>query len=180
MIEFISCYVIPKEFSNAKAPTKNFVLQESSDTLEQFAVNTAITGSNQLTDNRNPRTISGISTSGLTVTVTTDTEHRLQLNDRVLVKSVVSAGNTTGTAEVGFNGYHTVTSVTGARTFTYTLEKNPGNFTDNIETLRGGNDPSLIPTISKNEYDTTYIVREVEVVQEYEDNIQDGIYYLTC
>ena len=173
-------YVIPKEFSNAKAPTKNFVLQESSDTLEQFAVNTAITGSNQLTDNRNPRTISGISTSGLTVTVTTDTEHRLQLNDRVLVKSVVSAGNTTGAAEVGFNGYHTVTSVTGSRTFTYTLEKNPGNFTDNIETLRGGNDPSLIPTISKNEYDTTYIIREVEVVQEYEDNIQDGIYYLTC
>ena len=58
--------------------------------------------------------------------------------------------------------------------------KNPGNFTDNIETLRDGNDPSLIPTISKNEYDTTYIIREVEVVQEYEDNIQDGIYYLTC
>ena len=37
-----------------------------------------------------------------------------------------------------------------------------------------------LPAFERNEYNTTYIIQEVETLQEYIDGIQDGIYYLTC
>ena len=83
-------YVVPKEFSDAKAPTKNFILQESSTTGENISIGNAIP---TLLNNRNPRVIAGITTAVVsnitTATVTTEMEHRLQVNDRVRIKGVV-------------------------------------------------------------------------------------------
>ena len=161
-------YVIPKEFSNAKAPTKNFILQESKTVAEE----TVITDVNS---NRNPRIIAGISTAGDTVTVTSERPHGLSVNDRVRIKNVKSSTNTEGLDDAGFNGYHFVTEVSGTKEFKYITTVNGGSFTDNIST-RG----STLPAFERNEYDTTYIIQEVETVQEYVDGIQDGIFYLTC
>ena len=161
-------YVIPKEFSNAKSPTKNFILQESKTVTEE----TVITDVNS---NRNPRIIAGISTSGNTVTVTSERPHGLSVNDRVRIKNVKSSTNTDGLDGLGFNGYHMVTEVTGTKEFKYITTVNGGSFTDNIST-RGSN----LPAFERNEYDTTYIIQEVETIQEYVDGVQDGIFYLTC
>ena len=161
-------YVIPKEFANAKAPTKNFILQESKTVNEESAIT-------DINSNRNPRIIAGISTSGSTVTVTSEKPHGLFVNDRVRIKNVKSSTNTTGLDDEGFNGYYTVTAVTGTKGFQYTNANNGGTFTDNIST-RGID----LPAFERNEYNTTYIIQEVETLQEYIDGIQDGIFYLTC
>ena len=168
-------YVVPKEFSDAKSPTKNFILQESSTTGEDVSIGGNISN---LLANRNPRVIAGITTAVAsnvtTATVTTEMEHRLQVNDRVRIKGVTSSNAANSS---GLNGYFTVKSVTGTRTFTfeYPAEPTAGTFTNDV-TTRG----TTLPTVSKNEYDTTYIIREIETVQEYQDGSQDGIYYLTC
>lgn len=161
-------YVVPKEFSNAKAPSKNFVLQESKTVSEESTIT-------DVNSNRNPRVIAGISTSGSTVTVTSERPHGLSVNDRVHIKNVKSSTNTTGTDEAGFNGYYYVTSVSDTKTFTYTNANDGGAFTDNVSTRGSG-----LPVFERNEYDTTYTIQEVETVQEYVSGIQDGIYYLTC
>ena len=161
-------YVVPKEFSNAKAPSKNFVLQESKTVSEETTIS-------DVNSNRNPRVIAGISTSGSTVTITSERPHGLSVNDRVHIKNVKSSTNTAGTDEAGFNGYYYVTSVSGTKTFTYTNANDGGAFTDNVSTRGSG-----LPVFERNEYDTTYTIQEVETVQEYVSGIQDGIYYLTC
>ena len=161
-------YVVPKEFRNAKAPTENFVLQESKTVIEESSITS-------VNSNRNPRIIAGITTSGSTVTVTTEKPHKLSVNDRVHIKNVKSSTNINADEEAGFNGYYYVDSVEDTKVFTYTNANNGGSFIDNISD-RG----SLLPAFEKNEYDTTYTIKGVETVQEYVSEIQDGIYYLTC
>ena len=171
-------YVIPKAFVNAKAPEKNFVIQESK------TVNDAVT----ITDvrsRRNPRVISGITTSGFVATVTTEEEHGLSVNDVVRLKNVVSDINLTATDNQGLNGYFTVTEITGVRSFKFTNPKSVGMgaYVDRTHSCRDTNDSSAnledLPVLERNEYDTTYIVQDVEQIQEYIAEQQDGIYYLT-
>ena len=171
-------YVIPKAFVNAKAPEKNFVIQESK------TVNDAVT----ITDvrsRRNPRVISGITTSGFVATVTTEEEHGLSVNDVVRLKNVVSDINLTTTDNQGLNGYFTVTEITGVRSFKFTNPKSVGMgaYVDRTHSCRDTNDSSAnledLPVLERNEYDTTYIVQDVEQIQEYIAEQQDGIYYLT-
>ena len=99
-------YVIPKEFSAtiAKKPEKNYTLQESRTVNEERV----LSSSNVIT-NRNPKIISGISSTGTTVTVTSDLPHKLSVNDVVRVKNVTSSTNTGALDNVGFNGIFTVT-----------------------------------------------------------------------
>ena len=172
-------YVVPKEFTDAKSPTKNFILQESSTTSEDVSIGGNISN---LLANRNPRVISGITTAVVsnitTATVTTEMEHRLQVNDRVRIKGVTSSNAANSS---GLNGYFTVKSVTGTRTFTFEYPaetKLLEHYTNDCNSTRLAR--LELPTVSKNEYDTTYIIREIETVQEYQDGSQDGIYYLTC
>jgi hypothetical protein len=161
-------YVIPKDFSNAKAPTKNFILQESKTVTEETVIN-------DVNSNRNPRIIANISTSGSdVVNVTSEKPHGLFVDDRVRLKNIKSSTNTDGTAEQGYNGYFFVKTVTGTNTFTV-QNANGGTFIDNISTRN-----SNLPSFEKNEYNTTYIIQDVDTLQPYEDGVQDGIYYLTC
>jgi hypothetical protein len=161
-------YVIPKDYTDAKIPAKNYVLQESSTVKEDSTITT-------INSNRNSHVIAGISTVGSTVTVTSERPHRLSVSDRVRIGKVVSSTNSTAADNAGFNGYFVVTSVPSSKTFTFTNTYNGGTFVNNVST-RGDN----LPVFSRNEYDTTYTIENVETIQEYSSGLQDGIYYLTC
>ena len=163
-------YVIPKEYTDAKIPAKNYVLQESSTVKEDSTIAT-------INSNRNSHVIAGISTVGSTVTVTSERPHRLSVSDRIRIRKVKSSTNLTEPPadNAGFNGYFTVTSVPSSKTFTFTNTYNGGTFVNNVST-RGDN----LPVFSRNEYDTTYTIENVETIQEYSSGLQDGIYYLTC
>ena len=161
-------YVIPKEYINAKAPSPNYVLQESKTVTENGIFDSII-------KNKNSRIIAGITTSGSTVTVKTEIPHKLSTGDRVRISTVKSTTNTTGVDNSGFNGYFIVTSVPSTKTFQYTNTNNGGTFIDNISTRGLG-----LPVFSRNEYDTTYTIYNVDTIQEYSSGLQDGIYYLTC
>jgi hypothetical protein len=161
-------YVIPKEYTNAKIPAKNYVLQESSTVKEDSTITT-------INSNRNSHVIAGISTVGSTVTVTSERPHRLSVSDRVRIRKVVSSTNLSAADDAGFNGYFVVTSVPSSKTFTFTNTYSGGTFANSVST-RGEN----LPVFSRNEYDTTYTIENVETVQEYSSGLQDGIYYLTC
>ena len=161
-------YVIPKDYIDVKIPAKNYVLQESSTVKEDSTIAT-------INSNRNSHVIAGISTVGSTVTVTSERPHRLSVSDRVRIRKVVSSTNSTAADNAGFNGYFVVTSVPSSKTFTFTNTYNGGTFVNNVST-RGDN----LPVFSRNEYDTTYTIENVETIQEYSSGLQDGIYYLTC
>ena len=85
----------------------------------------------------------------------------------------------------GLNGYFTVTEITGVRSFKFTNPKSVGMgaYVDRTHSCRDTNDSSAnledLPVLERNEYDTTYIVQDVEQIQEYIAEQQDGIYYLT-
>ena len=109
-------YVIPKEDTEsgaiAKKPEKNYVLQESKTVTEKTSITT-------VNSNRNPRIIAGItSTSGTTVTVTSELPHKLSVKDKVRIKGAYSTRNLSGVGNTGFNGEFEVISVPNTKTFT--------------------------------------------------------------
>jgi hypothetical protein len=161
-------YVVPKEYTNAKAPSQNYVLQESKTVSEESTIASVIS-------NRNPHVIAGISTSGTTVTITSEKEHNLSVGDRVNIRNIKDSKNTTGRNDVGFNGYFYVNSTPTTKTFTVTNTNQPGIFVNTVSTR-----DSSLAVFSRNEYDTTYTIESVETIQEYISGVQDGIYYLTA
>ena len=171
-------YVIPKEFTStiAKKPEKNYTLQESRTVNEERV----LSSSNVIT-NRNPKIISGISSTGSTTTITSELPHKLSVNDVVRVKNVTSSTNTGALDNTGYNGTFTVTATPSAKTFTYSNANLGGDFTNNLSTLRASDEtrPDL-PAFERKEYDTTYTIQEVETIQDYVSGAQDGVYYLTC
>ena len=98
-------YVIPKDYTGAKiakAPAKNYVLQESSTNIFDDADGDL----DNLLKNRNTRVISGISTAtstDLTATVTTEDVHKLSVGDRVWVRGVTSSLYTDSNAKDFYN-----------------------------------------------------------------------------
>ena len=183
-------YVIPKDFKDAniaKKPEKNYVLQESKTVEEQPLPLTNII------DNRNPRIIAGITTnasSSTTSIVTTEVAHKLSVGDRVRIKNVKSSTNTTGIGNSGYNGFFTVASTPSSKIFTYT-NTNTGfgvlpetaDVVGIITSLRSAgtaSDLAALPMFERSEYDTTYTVQEVDTIQDYIADQQDGVYYLTC
>jgi len=180
-------YVIPKDFKGAniaKKPEKNYVLQESKTVGEDSIIDSVIS-------NRNPRIIAGIATAAGDSTksvVTTEIAHKLSVGDKVTVSKVRSSTNTTGVGNSGYNGSFTVSSTPSSKTFTYTNTNlnfgvAPESFVGVVTDARASANnlsPSDLPVFSRSEYDTTYTVQEVETIQEYISDQQDGIFYLTC
>tara|TARA_R100000008_G_C3587737_1_gene174045 strand:+ start:7461 stop:14519 length:7059 start_codon:yes stop_codon:yes gene_type:complete len=167
-------YVIPKEYSNpvAKAPAKNYVLQESSTV--KLDAGTEITVSD-IKQNRNTKIIAGISTANLVATLTSEVPHKLSVGDRVLIKNVKSTSNPTGSDNLGYNGYFYVKSLPSTKSFTYDIPKLSGTFSNDL-TVRD----NTLPVFSRNEYDTSYTIQDVETIQEFVSGQKDGVYYLTC
>ena len=171
--------MIPKDFKGAniaKKPEKNYVLQESKTVGEDALITSVIS-------NRNPRVIAGITSSSSVVTVTTETPHKLSVNDKVKIKNVISSNNTAGVGNSGFNGTFTVTETSSSKTFTFASSILSGTYTDITADARAGaNNRTLadLPVLERVEYDTSYTIQEVETIQEYISDQQDGVFYLTC
>ena len=185
-------YVIPKDYkgaNSAKKPEKNYVLQECRATVEENTIT-------QVISNRNPKVIAGIATDGTSSTtsiVTTEKAHKLSVGDRVRIKNVKSSTNAdpyVANPNSGYNGFFTVASTPSSKTFTYT-NTNTGfgvlpetaDVVGVITTKRaagGALNLAQLPMFERVEYDTTYTVQEVDTIQDYISEQQDGVYYLTC
>ena len=106
--------VIPKEFTNARNPENGYIIQESSSTTLRNAndadtnFNTAFSGGLQKSDygyEKNHKLITNCSySSSGTVTVTSELPHNLNTGDRIVIKDVKSANNSSGLDNLGFNG----------------------------------------------------------------------------
>ena len=175
-------YVIPKEYSNpiAKKPEKNYTLQESKTVFEEGTII-------DVKSNRNPKIIAGIATdpsNQFKVNVTSEIPHKLSVGDRVRIKNVRSSTNTTGISTGGYNGLYVVTGTPTSKTFSYTNENVGGSFAGITTVARDTSDSSFnlidLPAFERNEYDTSYTIHDVETIQDYISDQQDGIYYLTC
>jgi hypothetical protein len=107
-------------------------------------------------------------------TITTELPHNLSVGSEVEILQVKSTNNTTGTANLGFNGTYTVTTVSDSKTFTYAETTDPGTFT-NDTTLR----TTALPYFRRKKFNNTYVIFRSEEAQKYINGQQDGVYYLT-
>ena len=109
---------------------------------------------------------------------------------KIFIKNVKSSTNTTKADNTGYNGFFTVASTPSSKIFTYT-NTNTGfgvlpetaDVVGIITSLRSAgtaSDLAALPMFERSEYDTTYTVQEVDTIQDYIADQQDGVYYLTC
>ena len=175
-------YVIPKEFLNAKPPAAGYVLQESSSTIVENTSEYSASIAN-LTDFRNLKVIHDIdySSSLGIATVTSEIPHRVTSGAKVKLNKVSSSNNTTAADKKGFNGIFDVQSVVDSKTFTINVPtvRNPGNFLSNRPAAITDRDENH-PNFSINQYSEVYYIYRVNEISEYQENIQDGVYHLTC
>jgi len=165
-------FFIPKQLTNAKTPEAGFILQESSSTgyrANGDVTKTSITIADDYDFGRNPRFISTCSHGAGKATVRTELPHNLQLGDTVIIKNVTDS-STGGNA---YNGTYTVSDVDNDLEFKYELESIAGAFT-NDTTLRTINSPRF----ERNDLQTNIYIYRNEVISEYMEDDQDGIYHL--
>ena len=178
--------VIPKESQNAKNPEIGFIMQDSSYT--GALNNTEIFGSlkstltlNDTRYRRNQKFVANCSLSESTVTITTETPHKLKGGDIVIVRGVKDSGETaTGEFNRGFNGSFTVIEIVNDMQFRYSttdiagLTHIPGTFQNNANT-RTINE---LPRIEKNDNKSNFYVYRNDVISDYIKDERDGIYHL--
>jgi len=172
---------IPKEFQNTKNPEEGFVIQESSSTGARSNSDfTLATISDADYDyKRNPRFISTCSVSSSTITVISELPHDLNIGDQIIVSKVTSTNNTSGTADIGYNGTFEVTAVTNDKTFQYSttdvngITHNPGVFTNDTSSRT-----TSLPRFSRNDWKNNYYIYRSDVITPYIYNVQDGVYHL--
>ena len=174
--------VIPKEAINAKDPTEGFVIQESGTTgFRKNADASATTISTSDYDfNKNLRFIRTTSESGNVVTVVTEQPHNLNVEDIVNIKKVKSTNNTTAAENKGYNGTFIVTEVNSDKQFRYSttdvdgvLHANPGTFTNDVSVR-----DTELPKFERNNCRSNFYIYRNEIISEYIEGIQDGIYHL--
>ena len=162
-------YVIPnKTRTNARPPTEGFVIQESNDTsLGGTEFSRYFSEDNLVSDNeiRNPKFISLISWSSNTVTVRTELPHRFNIGSEIEILNVTPSN---------YNGVYVVSDIIDARTFTYSLSTDPGSFSNDIRVRDGA-----LPYVKRKNTRTIFNIHEVNELQEYIKDVQDGVYELT-
>lgn len=174
-------YVVPKDSPvTARPPVEGFILQESNDIIgsgdneisQLFNFTTgSITNSSEL---KNSKFIASASYSTGIAKIKTELRHNLKVGDTVEVVNVKSGNNTSGAANIGYNGTHVVTSLVNSKEFTYTVSDNPGTFLNDTSTRN-----TSLPYFKRKKYQKTYQVYRTQEVQPYISLLQDGIYYLT-
>jgi hypothetical protein len=173
--------VIPKDGTlKGRPPINGFVLQESSAipaspseiNLEYSSdgLTKQLLNSQQI---RNNRFIAKASYSGGIATIKTEREHNLNVGNLVEILNVISQNNLNAEPNKGFNGVYRVLEIKSRREFTYSLSLNPGIFIDNTS-----NRSITLPYYNRKNLNGTYVAYESEVVQDYVQNKQDGIYYI--
>ena len=169
--------VIPKELINAKTPESGFIIQESSTTgvRENTDFTLSTIGLNDFEYNRNPRFISACSHSTNTSTVITELQHNLDVGDQIIITNVTDTNNTVGSATSGYNGTFTVATVSADNmSFTYSnTTGNPGLFNNNTSTRN-----LSLPRFQRNDLQSNFYVYRNEVINEYVENQQDGVYHI--
>jgi hypothetical protein len=169
--------VIPKELPNAKTPESGFIIQESSTTGFTSTAESSFTtiGLNNFEYNKNPRFISTCSHSAGVSSVITELPHNLEVGDQIIIADVTDTNNTVGSATSGYNGTFTIASVSADNmSFTYAnTSGNPGTFNNNTSTR----DINL-PRYQRNDLKSNFYVYRNEVVNEYIDGQQDGVYHI--
>ena len=174
-------YIIPKESTDARNPRQGYVIQPSSQTgyaFSSFANASTIQRADVLFD-RNNSFISTCTSSGSTLTITTEEPHQLDIGDRVNILNVQSANNAVGVADSGFNGRFAVTAVTSDMTFstgivdTKGVTHNPGGFTDTTGTRN-----LSLPRIQRNDVRSNFYVYRITTVQDYQRDISDGVFII--
>ncbi len=173
--------VIPKEIVDARDPIEGYVIQESSSTgartNSDFTLSTLT--SNDYAYNRNPRFISTCSALSNVVTTVCDLPHNLKVGDVVVIKNVVDTTNLSGTANVGYNGTFTVSSIIDDKTFTYSqvdyfgVLHTPGVCVNNTDVRN-----ISLPRFQKLDLISNFYIYRNEVIKPYINNIQDGVYHL--
>lgn len=175
-------YVIPRDTSiKARPPLDGFIIQDSttlpaSDTEigYQYSPDNTTKTLSDSTQLKNTRFISNASWVGSVATIETETPHHLSVGSQVEVLNVLSSNNTSGLSTAGYNGIYTVTEIPSRKQFSYALTNNPGTFLDNTSVRS-----SSLPYFNRKKLPGTYIVYRSEQVQEYIQNQQDGIYYIS-
>jgi len=169
--------VIPKELPNAKTPESGFIIQESSTTGFTSTTESSFTtiSLNNFEYNRNPRFISTCSHNAGISSVITELPHNLNVGDQIIITDVTDTNNTVGSATSGYNGTFTVASVSADNmSFTYAnATGNPGTFNNNTSTR----DINL-PRYQRNDLQSNFYVYRNEVINEYIDGQQDGVYHI--
>jgi hypothetical protein len=178
--------VIPKEAVNAKNPEDAFIIQESNATnISPSPLNSefnldVITSTDYDWD-RNPRFISGISTSGSIVTVISELPHNLKQGNIVKITNVVSSDNASATDNIGYNGSFMITEIVDDKTFKHSTTDifelshlgTFGTFQNNT-----ANRTTSLPRFQRVDLKTNYYVYRNEVISQYIQDVQDGIYHL--
>ncbi|MHA2300174.1 MAG: beta strand repeat-containing protein [Candidatus Thorarchaeota archaeon] len=173
-------YVIPASSGGtvARPPVEGFILQESNTSIG--STNTEIqtyfgSGSiSNINQQRNFRFIADATYSNGAASFVTELPHDLTVGSKVQIVNVISANNTTGAGNSGFNYTADVTGITSAKMFTLGIGTDPGAFSNDTATRTVD-----LPYFKKKEYDDTLYVYRTQEVQEYRTGDQDGIYYLT-
>ena len=174
--------VIPKEYPNSKKPENGFVIQESSTTgirsdtdinLSSLIRKDYDYNKNQRIIAKCTRSINPDANSLYTVTIISELPHNLKPNDTVIIKNVTDSTNASGTNDLGYNGTFTVVSVIDDMTFTYKTPRTPNTFTNNI-----GLRTTKLPRFERNDLQSNLYIYRNEVIKQYIEGVQDGIYYL--
>ena len=171
-------YVIPSGSGvNARPPVEGFIIQESGTTIapNNAEIQTYFgTGSlNNLNEQRNFRFIAGASWSLGVATIDTELPHNLDPGCFVEINNVLSANNTSGAMNAGFNGQYEVTSITNSKQFTVNITANPGAFSNDTS-----NRNTSLPYFKRKRYHNTYYIYRLSEAQKYISGEQDGVYYL--
>ena len=167
--------VIPKELKNAKTPENGFVIQESKSTgaISDADFTKTLLTSEDFNYNKNPRFITRCTRVSGTVTVVCSLPHNLKINDTIIIRNVTDSTNPTGKDNQGYNGGFDVSSIVDDMTFTYQITRNTGVFTNNINSRTVN-----LPRFERNDMKTNFYIYRNEVVKEYIEDVQDGIYHL--
>ena len=175
-------YVIPRDTTiKARPPLDGFIIQDSTslplDNTEinhQYSPdNTTKTLSNS-TELKKTKFISSASWVGSVATIQTELPHNLSVGSQVQIANVLSSNNVSGLSTSGYNGTYIVTSIPTRRKFSYSLTNNPGKFLDNTSVRN-----TSLPYFNRKKLPGTYVVYRTEQVQEYAQNQQDGVYYIS-
>ena len=181
-------YVIPKEYTNARAPEAGFILQES----KTVGVSSISFSNDTLTDTkdlRNEKIIVNASAGNVVngeqvVTITTELPHNFIAGDTVRVQKIRSANNPDSLGITStYNGDYKIKNVLNNRQFTYGISgvsTNPGTFSNDINARATRQQRESLPVVSRKDYKNAFVIYRVSQVKKHipGEEGQDGVYHL--
>jgi hypothetical protein len=173
-------YVIPKEVSLTRPPRDGFIIQETnntsfaSDSENDYYYPLDSQTSNTAGFIRNPGIIIDADWDTNVATIYTELPHKLSVNSEVKIENVVSAANTEGLYNKGFNGIFNVTEIDSKKSFSYELNSDPGDFYGNNTLERDIN----LPRYSQVKLPEIYQIYSSDEISSHIFGKQDGVYHL--